>query len=182
MPEPLNISPGRVSPNTHQPQQYTAYSSPGHPPPDHGHHSTSPVPSYHSYRNDRPYSRDRQAPFNPEPVPSPIPTRYSGPTVADESEEMTTDYRPDYRQYHAPAQQALPPVQPSQPLRVSAGPVERPTSSSRSGPDLRHVPPRKSVSPQPPPAAADMDTLQGIRRIEPERFSSIGNPTAECCI
>ena len=172
MPEPLNITPERTTPNIPHtrdvPQDYVPYSpnyvNDAMPVENRPVYSTSPAPSYHS---ERPYSRGRPTTSNGEPVPAPLVAGYN-PTVVDETEEMSTEYQ----QYAAPVQSAPQP----QPIRASpaAVPAERP-SSSRSFQDPVQTIPRKSVSPQ-PPLPNNPDSLPGIP-FSPDSYDIL-NPNA----
>ncbi|EEH03230.1 conserved hypothetical protein [Histoplasma capsulatum G186AR] len=174
MPDPLNVGPGRTSPMDDQ-QTYVAYSpsyenqnfSSAETEPV---YSTSPTPSNNnSYRHDRGRSQDRPSTSNGETVPSALRPGYEAPDVDERDRNMYNGHPERQQSYVRPPPPQ--PTPPSQLVRVSPSIVaERP---HRTTPDLRHVPPRKSLSPHPSPSE-EPGTLDGIP-FSPDSFDAL-NP------
>ncbi|EQL32458.1 hypothetical protein BDFG_05334 [Blastomyces dermatitidis ATCC 26199] len=153
MPEPLNLGAGRTSPMPVDDQvkyipyspnyQNQSFSSAEREPI----YSASPTPSYNSiYGHDRGRSQDRPSTSNGEIVPSALVPGYEA-SVADELDRNLYNGQLERHQNHVP-----PPPQPTPPSQlVRASPSSMLERPPRTSPDLRHVPPRKSVSPHPPP-------------------------------
>ncbi|PGH01541.1 hypothetical protein AJ79_07889 [Helicocarpus griseus UAMH5409] len=175
MPEPLDVSPRRTSPLPINDQQtYIAY-SPNYANPNFSSgdrepvYSTSPTPSYNNtYGHEVAYPQDRPNTSSGEVVPSALRPGYET-TVTEEQNHAMYNGHFDPQQSYAPPE----PTPPAQTMRASPSAiVKRP---SRTSPDLRQVPARKSLSPQPPPPA-EPGTLSSIP-FSPDSYDAL-NPNA----